>query len=295
MLLVSHVRSRKTSRLVAILTMLVLFVSPQFSHAAKVITHALVDNENEEYSLGLLKIALSYYPGKYKLSSTDEVYSQAKQLIELESGGLSVIWAGTTREMEDSLRPIRIPLFKGLLGHRIFIIRRDKQGLFNSVNTIDDLRRIPLGQGTTWGDTQLLRGAGMEVVTTHKYENLFPMLEGGRFDAFPRGVHEPWAEIIRYKDLDLTVETELMVVYPFALYFFVSRDNPSLGRDIENGLEKAIADGTFDKHFYGSTLVQNVIKNAGMENRKVFRIGNPTMHPDTPLDRKELWYDSKGT
>lgn len=259
--------------------------------AQETIIHNYISNDNEGYSLGLLKIALSYYGKRYKLESTSENYSQGKQIEELKHGNLSVLWAGTSTELEDDLRPIRIPLFKGLLGSRVFIIRRDKQHLFNNIRTLEDLKRIRLGQGTTWADTAILKSADLNVVTTQKYPGLFYMLEGERFDAFPRGVHEPWSEIREHKELNLTVETGLMVVYRMPLYFFVSKENKKFARDLEQGLEKAIADGSFDDFFNSNRLVTDVLKNANMDQRRIFYIDNPFAHPKTPVDRKELWYN----
>ena len=47
--------------------------------------------------------------------------------LEINSGLLNVIVHGSVREYEESLRPIRIPLDKGLLGYRVFLIRADRQ------------------------------------------------------------------------------------------------------------------------------------------------------------------------
>jgi hypothetical protein len=75
------------------------------------------------------------------------------------------------------------------------------------------------------------------------------------------------------------------------MYFFVSPRNPELGRDIEEGLNRAIADGSFDKTFFGAQAVKDVMERANMKQRRVFYLENPTLHKDTPLDRAELWFD----
>ena len=198
------------------------------------------------------------------------------------------MWGGTTRELEERLHPIRYPLFKGLLGHRIFVIRQGDQHLFDQIETLEQLRQIKLGQGRVWSDTQILEAAGMRVVKTNAYENLFPMLEGGRFDAFPRGASEPWVELVQWENLNLTVEKKLAIVYPMPAYFFVSKDNITLARDIEIGFEKAIKDGSFDKIFFADTEIQKVLSLANLANRRLFRINNPFLSPKTPLDRQEL-------
>ena len=246
-------------------------------------------NVNQRYSVGLLELAFSYFPGKYELKETPEFYEQAKHFQEFEIGNIDVTWAGTEADLERRYRPIRIPLFKGLLGNRLFIIRQGDQARFDRVETLEDLKRIHLGQGRTWADTEILRANGLKVITTNKYVNLFPMLEGGRFDAFPRGAHEPWSEIKDWEHLNLTVEKRLLLVYRMPLYFFVKKTDQELGDDLEEGLNRAIADGSFDEYFFNSSLVRDVLKQANLQDRTAFMLENPKMTPETPVEREELW------
>ena len=120
------------------------------------------------------------------------------------------------------------------------------------------------------------------------------MLDGGRFDAFSRGVHEPFGELANHPNLkDLTVEKNLMLVYRMPFYLFVGKDNKALAKDLENGLNAAIADGSFNEVFFADPSVQDVLAKANMKNRRAFYLDNPTLHKDTPLDRAELWFDPK--
>lgn len=176
-----------------------------------------------------------------------------------------------------------------MLGYRIFIIRKGDQALFDQVRNLDDLKRLRAGQGRFWGDTAVLKAAGLDVVTPVKYSSLFPMLAGGRFDYFPRAIHEPWSEVASQKDLDLVVEKRILLVYPFAMYLFVAKENPALARKIEKGFELAIADGSFDKLFYGHPVVRTAILDSDLRHRFVLRIPNPNMTKETPTHRPELW------
>ena len=117
-------------------------------------------------------------------------------------GKLSVWWAGASQERESKLKPIYLPVLKGLVGHRLFIIRHDAQSKFDNVYTLTDLKRLKAGQGRTWGDAMVLKASDIPMETATKTANLFYMLEGGRFDYFPRSAHEPWAEVQSYAALD---------------------------------------------------------------------------------------------
>jgi hypothetical protein len=77
------------------------------------------------------------------------------------------------------------------------------------------------------------------------------------------------------------------------LYLYTSKANSKLAKELEDGFNKAIADGSFDKLFYSSPQVKDIVEKANMKNRKVFYLDNPTLSKETPLDRKELWANPK--
>lgn len=257
-----------------------------------VIKSQTVGNDNDKYAFKMLQLALSYCNGKYKITSdiaNDKTL--ARTMSEIESGDVDVMWTATDQEKEDKLLPVRIPLYKGLFGYRIFIINKENQSKFANIETLADLKKLSLGQGTSWADTKILEANGLNVVKTMKYPSLMYMVDGGRFDAFPRGVHEPWAEVINYPKLNLMVEPRIMLVYKMPFYLFVNKNNAGLANDIEQGFNLAISDGSFNKHFYANSAVQKVIENANMRNRKIFELKNPNLPEKTPVDRPELWLD----
>jgi len=204
-----------------------------------------------------------------------------------------MLWTSSYADLVEQFLPIRIPIFKGLLGYRLLIINKNDQSKFDQVQSLADLKKLTLGQGRTWGDTHILESAGFKVVKVTKYQSLFYMVDGGRFDAFPRGVHEPYGEIAKHPELNLTVEKHLMLSYKMPMYLFVSRESKELAKNIETGLNRAIADGSFDEVFYGDPMVKSALEMADMKNRRTFYIDNPLLSKETPIDRKELWFDPK--
>lgn len=247
---------------------------------------------NGPYAVKMIELALKHVDRKYKLIVGKEPYSQTKIMEEVSTGGLDLFWNSSNAEKEATFRPIRICLYKGLLGNRIFIINKDNQAKFDNVKTLDDLKRLTIGQGKTWADTKILEANGLNVVKANKYESLFYMVDGGRFDAFSRGVHEPFGELASHPNLpNLTVEKGLMLVYRMPFYLFVNKDNKTLAEDLENGLNRAIADGSFDQTFFNDPSVKDVLAKANMKSRRAFYLDNPTLSKETPLDRKELWFD----
>jgi len=244
-----------------------------------------------DYAGQVLQLALSKTGTEYRIQTAEFPMNQERQVLEIEAGRtIDVGPIPSSAEREARLLPIRIPLNKGLLGWRLGLIRKGDQGLVAGVNTLAELKGLRLAQGQEWPDTQILQANGINVITAPKYEGLFKMLTGKRFDYFPRSVMEIWDEQAINADT-LEVEPHLALHYFYDAYFMVNRKNTKLAQDIREGLEKAIADGSFDKVFqqyFGERL-----RKARLETRTVIELRNPLLTPGTPSDRPELWYDVK--
>ena len=233
--------------------------------------------------------------GPFTMRASGASMSPARVTEELliPDGRINLLVRATSRELERQFLPIRIPVDRGLLGYRIFIVRADDLARFAGTRTLADLRRLRAGQGKDWADIAILEAAGLPVVAGSSYDGLFPMLKAGRFDYFSRAADEALREYDeRHADLpELTVEPTLMLHYPLPRYFFVRRDAEGmrLAARIEAGLETMLRDGSLlalFQHYKGP-----LIERAGLRQRRLLRIPNPSLPPQTPLARRELWYD----
>lgn len=259
------------------------------------IYHMNINNEKNQLILDVLKLALSKSSKNFSYIENDNPnVNLFRNKSGLDNGELSVLWAGTSQWLEKELLPIRIPVLKGLLGHRIFIIRRQEQPKFSNIKRLIELTKLKAGQGTFWEDTRVLKSNNFNVITINKYQNLFPMLAGKRFDFFPRAIYEPWVELNDYPTLDLVVEEKLLLIYPFAMYFFVAKDNLNLAKQIESGFEKAINDGSFDRLFFNNSMIKNALQKANLQDRLVFRLTNSSMSGAPPITSKKYWLDIDG-
>ncbi len=131
------------------------------------------------------------------------------------------------------------------------LVSAANKDILASARTLDDLRRLRFGQRQDWADTPILRANGLEVKTSQNYESLFRMLDAGRFEVFPREVVVIDGELedASRAGLHLAIDQHVALHYPAAFYFFVSRQRPELAEAIRQGLEKAIADGSFERLF----------------------------------------------
>jgi hypothetical protein len=286
----SFLFTRQLAKLSVLGAIFCMLIVPLHSHA-KPLRMVSGDGGIPTYAKGLLKLALSKIPEKYEWDDSAPTNTEARIIQMVVENQLDVCWYASTNDFEERMLPIRIPMYRGLLGYRVLMIRKGTQSKFDGIRTLEDLKRVSLGSGRFWADTDVLIANKLNAVRVLKYESLFHMLDGGRFDAFPRGAHEPWAEMKRYPQLDLEVEKNILLVYPNPFYFFVNKSNTELAKNIEKGLRIAIEDGSFEQYFMNDPTVKDVIANANLKNRVAIKLQNPTLPKMTPLDDKSLWFD----
>lgn len=280
----------RTLLLMGSLIIPLLLTSP--AHAQGKTLHILQGtNGIEVYAKGILKLALSKSGEKYDLQATIPNTSEERMVNMMIDNQLDVAWYATTKDLEERLLPIRICIFRGLLGYRVLMIKAGTQHKFDDIKTLEDLKTVSLGQGRFWADTNVLTANGLNVVKVLKYDGIFYMLDGGRFDAFPRGAHEPWAEIKSHPTLALDVEKNLLISYINPFYFFVNKANTKLAKDIERGLRIALEDGSFDQYFFNDPTVKDVVEKGNLKNRTIIHLDNPALPPLTPVNDKSLWID----
>jgi len=235
----------------------------------------------ELLTLALDKTVPEY--GPYRLSSSAMKMNEKRSLAELKHGKLvSVIWSSTSTEKEADFIPIRIPLRKGLLGYRIALIDAKSQARIDAIHTIDDLRKVDVGQGFGWGDVEVYKANGIPVLAAG-YESLFAMVARDRFLLYPRGINEVFDEYETRKAAlpTLAIEKGLVLYYPWPYYFFVNRNDRVLAARIDLGLHRMIQDGSFDSVFWKYNGA--AIRRANLNQRRIIQLDNPLLPKETPL------------
>lgn len=241
------------------------------------------------YALAQLQLALDKAGSTLRLEPSHYSMEQERALINLEHNErLDVVWSMTSIEREQRLLPVRIPLDKGLFGWRIALLPSSRAQLFKDVRTLDDLRPFTAGQGHDWPDSAILRDHGLPVITSSSYGSLFRMLHAQRFDYFPRSVIEIWDELEHPRGKQLVADPHVLLHYPAAMYFFFSRKRPELAQTVRLGMEKALADGSFERLFQQHFVTS--LQRAQLTQRQVIELRNPLLPSATPLQRRELWF-----
>jgi hypothetical protein len=247
-----------------------------------------------EFGLRLLDLALSKLNIDYEITSPYQGnplgINEARGEYKVINGDLDLEFRSTSEKLESSMIPIRIPIYQGLLGLRLLLIKPSMNSTIGNVNSLEGLRLYAAGHGLHWGDLPVYRKNNLKVVTSTEYENLFNMLIGGRFDYFHRGVSEIWDELDRYSG-DLVIADNIMLFYPHPVYFFVSKSRPELAVLIEKGLQMSINDGSY-KRLFQQTYSES-IRKARLHDRRLIRLVNPVIPQDTPVIDTSWWMPEK--
>jgi len=244
---------------------------------------------NPYYIEIMLAHALSYSPKKeYKIEYYGEYLPKLRALNQIASKqGIDIIAAGATREREALLRPIRFPLLKGLYGWRIPLVNNKYKDLFKGPLSLQAFKQLKPGQLHSWSDTKVIESNGIEVIKGSSFKGLFQMLANERFDYFPRSVLEVEREYLENKHLPLAIDQHIIIQYPTAYYYYVHKENVALAQDIQFGLEQALKDGSFERIFMEH--YSDAVKYIKNSERRIYKLDNPFLSEETPLNRKELW------
>ncbi|MDJ0781730.1 MAG: hypothetical protein QNJ22_07140 [Desulfosarcinaceae bacterium] len=256
--------------------------------------HSVLDRRHE-YNNAVLEMALEKTRalfGAFTIHHADCGVQRDRALVELISGTvINVDIVPTQRAWEEKTLPIRIPIAKGVLGYRLFLIHQQNRERFTQVQSVEDLKALRAGLRQQWVTTRVMKSLGFPVVTGSHYEGLFEMLAVGRFDYFPRGINEIFTEYNDRSDRfpEMRIEPTLALYLPQPIYIFVSPKYPALAKRIETGLLTMIHDGDFDRLFW--QYHSAAIRQAGLRSRRIIRVNNPLLTSQTPLRAQGLWLD----
>ena len=271
--------------------------SPSVAVERERIGHIRPDTDidaRDDYFLRLLELALDstvHDFGAYELVRAPVEMTQGRAIASmLEGRYVDVVWTMTNRTREATMRPVRVPLMRGLMGVRIPVVAADRVSGLDGVDDEATLAERVAGQGHDWPDVAVLRASGLPVDTASNYESVFRMLSHGRVDYVPRSVTEIWAERMLYRAHDLAVARRPLLVYHAPAYFFVAPDNLRLSLRLEVGLRRALEDGSLAQLFASHPTTRAAVALLEGYRGPVIRLHNPELPEFTPVGVPELWY-----
>jgi len=201
---------------------------------------------HREFHIDLLRLALRLSGHNATLVPVCMDYpTEERRIPMLEvADQFDVVFFGTNAEREERLLAVYIPIYLGTTGLRLFMLHNDLKEQFSQIETIDDLRKLSMGQGLGWPDNEILVENGFDVVSG-RYRTLHRMLDARRFDLYPRAYWQIVGEWnwMKWEAPGIEIAEKTALYYPQPIYFFVSPHNPDLRDIIETGLQRAFSNG----------------------------------------------------
>lgn len=217
----------------------------------------------------------------------EQSISQNRCIELLKSKRLDLLYLPPKGSLLSNFSYIPFDIHAGMLGYRVFLIRKHNAADFKEVKNLADLRAYTGGFGKQWGDFNVFALNKLPVEGAANSSVLMKMLRHNRFDYFHRGLHEAWAELEASPEFarDLMVEERLALRYPFQVFFWFHKDNKYLKQRFETGLLLTLQDGSyrtlFNEHF-GS-----LVEKAKLHQRTIIDIDYPM------LDEVKQWLGDK--
>jgi hypothetical protein len=247
----------------------------------------------DPFSLRVLQLALAKSGVAYELrpsplGNITEVRARAA----MKAGDpIDVAVLGTSADVDAELRPVCIPIDRGLLGYRVFLIDRHRQDQFARIRTVADLGKLSALQGRGWPDTKIMRAGGLTVWTAAQ-RNLFSMMAAGRADYFPRGAAEAEGDLVQHPEAsNLVLERTLMLRYRFTSLFYVAQKATRLHDDLYRGFLNAHRDGSYMRLFRADPGMQAAVGILRGGGRRVLDIENPYLSPAVAAIPDQFWFD----
>lgn len=237
-----------------------------------------------------LQLALKKSNQDFTLKVHGPSLTQKRAQRYVKKGVLTVFDAGYDLTLEKDFDPIYLPIDRGILGWRLFIIHKENKSKIASIKTLKDLQQYSAGQGHGWGDIKILENAGLRVVKASRIPKLITMIDQKRIDIFPLGANEVYSFLDKYDNSNLIVDDKLVLVYPFGRFFYVNKGNTALAKAIHQGMEKALADGSLQKLLEGHKYFKDAFNKANLKTRVKIDIETPNLSEDFKKIDDKWWF-----
>ena len=240
--------------------------------------------DQHDFRYRLLKLVLERSGRPFALGFSAAVQPQDEAIVALAEGQkagrrnplrLSVGVYGAGPELNRRLRPVPIPVMGGVLGLRAGWTNQASLAELQTIRRLQDLQRIVLVQGLGWSDVEIFDRAGLRTYT-ERSEKLLRLVNDNRVQLFPRGLAELEAEdsaISSYPQMLL--DPHLLIVYPFAGFFYVAPENAVLAGAIQIGFERVIADGSYQRLVEEAIMTPWLKRQLKLRSRRVLVLRNP--------------------
>ncbi|MFT6529776.1 MAG: hypothetical protein ACJAZB_001427 [Psychrosphaera sp.] len=216
--------------------------------------------------------------GEYQFEYRQFKFSQNRSLKMLENGELDVLHTMTNWDREKEYLAVKFPLVKGLMGHRLLVINKKDEAVFNQISEIELANKIAC-QGLHWPDSDILEANKFTVARILSFEAMYELVAKGRCDYFPRSILEIDSELSRFSALypELTIAKQIMLIYPAPVYFFVEKSNFALAKRLHDGLIQLENSGEMEQILTKQPLTKSIFPLNKWKNARQIHLINPNL------------------
>lgn len=230
------------------------------------------------YEIEILKLSLEKTKekyGEYELVPGPKMnLSRALQTIRDNTIENFILKSSASKKFTEEFAYSNFPIDRGVTGYRVSFISPKIKEKINKYNSLEKIKKLKIGQGVGWLDTNILLHNGFKVKTISSYDGIFYMVALNRVDLFPRGISEFLSEYNEFKNIEnLDYDKTFLIYYPLPRFFFTNKLNEKAIKRIEEGLKIAYEDGSLDMVF--NKYYKKSIDFLEIENRKLYEIENP--------------------
>ena len=208
---------------------------------------AVVSDGRAKYFIRLLEESLKLIHQPYRIHYVKDIPPRRMWWM-LGKGEINLFYGMQSKEKNESeqLVLVRNALTNGLVGRRVFLIRRGDAAAFAQVRSVEDLKRTRLiaGFGAGWRDVKVWENAGLPLYEhAAPWNTIYAMVaaENRHVDYLPRSVIEVLEEARSHPELVL--EQRLLVDYKGDFAFYLTASAASYRPIIERALKEAEATG----------------------------------------------------
>lgn len=244
------------------------------SHAEMSVRFSVCDTKNNRFVKELLFKSLNASCPGVSLVEL-KCYPHLRKRHMLEQGMLDVLPLIQSKEYDEDLIPINIPLTEGLISQRVLVAARSKLEMFENVRSLEEFRALGLAGafGEKWFDSRVWAENGLEHICMADWNLIFAMLTrpGRNIDYFPRSVLEAQTEIEDFPDL--AIVPDLLFSYDKSIIIYLSPKHGELKPVLDKALQEAQRSGLIrellDK-YYGRD-----VNNLELDKRTVIHLKTP--------------------
>ena len=231
----------------------------------------------------------------YSLNQYPEKLIRPRQLLnfELEKSQCDVFSGGANLEYSARFLRVDIPLTRGLLGYRYFMVNNEQLENLATLSTLKEFKEhLIIGTNTAKLKNDIFNYNNFNIMNSVS-GRAWLMLKGKRFNAIQRSIVGDINKREKSRT-EFSIYRNIMVYYHADLFFYVNKNRKDLHEILFNGLKNAYKNGSFMKTFDNHSDIKqarNFLNS--FDEKNIYVIKNPYLDSDFHNISAKYWIPKK--